>query len=86
MFTSLAYAIVLMGCSDDMSVCHETTRDNRVFATLAECERAQDAALMSDIALEIDYPTVAAKCVRNAKTYADKGPTSAQYAEVIGGI
>jgi hypothetical protein len=73
MFSSLAYAIVLMGCSDDMSICRETSRYNRVFATLAQCEQAQDVALMSDVALEIDYPTVAAKCVQNVRIFADKG-------------
>ncbi len=59
MITSLAYAIILMGCSDDMSMCRKMVRDDRVFATLQECEKAQDDALRPNIALEIDYPVVA---------------------------
>lgn len=73
MITSLAYAIILMGCSDDMSMCREMTRDNRVFATLRECEKAQEDALRSNIALEIDYPVVATKCAPGSYEFTQTG-------------
>ena len=73
MISSLAYAIILMGCSDDMAMCKEMVRDQRVFATLQECERTEAKALQSDVALEIDYPVVASKCAAAAKKFAQKG-------------
>ncbi len=76
MITSLAYAIILMGCSDDMSMCREMVRDNRAFATLRECEKAQDDALRSNIALEIDYPVVATKCKLGSYRFTQTGTPS----------
>ncbi len=73
MISSLAYAIILMGCSDDMSMCREVARDERVFATLRECERTEAQALQSDVALAIDYPVVASKCAKGADKFAQKG-------------
>ncbi|WP_156472238.1 hypothetical protein [Sphingorhabdus sp. M41] len=73
MFSSLAYAIILMGCSDDMTLCREMVRDKRIFATLQECENTEGKALQSDIALEIDYPVVASKCTVAADKFAQTG-------------
>ena len=73
MITSLAYAIILMGCSDDMSLCREMVRNNRSFATMRECEEAQDYALQSNIALEIDYPVVATKCIPGSYKFTQTG-------------
>jgi hypothetical protein len=73
MISSLAYAIILMGCSDDMTMCREMARDERVFATLRECERTEGEALRSEVALEIDYPVVASKCAAGAEKFAQKG-------------
>ncbi|WP_321327538.1 hypothetical protein [uncultured Parasphingorhabdus sp.] len=73
MISSLAYAIVLMGCSDDMSMCREMARDERMFETLGECERRENTALRSDMALEMDYPVVAVKCTAGAEKFAQKG-------------
>lgn len=73
MISSLAYAIILMGCSDDMSLCREMARDERVFATLRECERSEAKALQSKVALEIDYPVVASKCTQGREKFARKG-------------
>lgn len=73
MLSSLAYAIILMGCSDDMSLCQEMVTDKRVFATLRECEKTEAKALQSDVALEIDYPVVASKCTAGAEKFAQKG-------------
>ena len=70
MISSIAYAIILMGCSDDMNRCSEMARDKGDSATLKDCERAQEKALISDVALRIDYPVVAAKCDQGSKTYA----------------
>lgn len=75
MITSLAYAIILMGCSDDMSMCREMVRDNRAFATLQECEKAQEDALQSNIASEIDYPVVATKCTLGGYKFTQTGAT-----------
>lgn len=75
MITSLAYAIILMGCSDDMSMCREIAKDNRAFATKQQCEQRQDEALMSDVALEIDYPVVASKCIERERRFAQAGST-----------
>ena len=76
MISSLAYAIILMGCSDDMTLCKEMVRHERVFATLQECERTEAMVLQSEVALEIDYPVVATKCAAGAKTFAQKGATN----------
>ena len=76
MISSLAYAIILMGCSDDMTICQEMARDKRVFVTLQECERTEAKVLQSDVALQIDYPVVATKCAAGAKTFAQKGATN----------
>ena len=73
MINSLAYAIVLMGCSDDMTMCNELTKDDRAFDTLAQCEMAQEQALLSKTALEIDYPVVATKCVAGAEKFVKAG-------------
>lgn len=73
MISSLAYAIILMGCSDDMSMCSEMAKDSRVFATRAQCERAEEEALMSKTAMEIDYPMIATKCVRGADKFVKAG-------------
>ncbi|WP_424429226.1 hypothetical protein [Parasphingorhabdus sp.] len=73
MITGLAYAIILMGCSDDMTMCREIVRDNRAFATLRECEKAQEDALRSNIALEIDYPVVATKCTQGSYRFTQTG-------------
>lgn len=73
MITSLAYAIILMGCSDDMSMCKELAKDNRAFTTKQQCEQWQDEALMSDVALEIDYPVVASKCIEREHRFAQAG-------------
>ncbi|ASK89987.1 hypothetical protein [Sphingorhabdus sp. SMR4y] len=73
MISSLAYAIILMGCSDDMSLCREMARDERRFATLAECKRSEGKALQSDVALALDYPVVASKCTAGTERFARKG-------------
>lgn len=73
MFSSLAYAIVLMGCSDEMTMCREMAKDQRVFVTLRECENSQDKALLSEAALEIDYPVVATKCIERERRFAQTG-------------
>ena len=73
MISSIAYAIILMGCSDDMNMCSELARDKRVFSTLRDCERAQEESLMSDVALKIDYPVVAARCESGGKRFAKTG-------------
>lgn len=71
MVGSLAYAIMVTGCSDDMSMCSEMVSDNRAFATLDECKAAQDMALRSNVALEIEYPVVAAKCIPGSERFAE---------------
>lgn len=70
MISSLAYAIILMGCSDDMTVCRDIVRDDEAFATVQECEKSQNEALRSEIALEIDYPVVATKCTSDSYQFA----------------
>mgnify|MGYP005825905859 CR=1 FL=1 len=71
--TGLTYALILMGCSDDMSTCTEVARDKQLSTTLRECEKSQEDALQSEIALEIDYPVVAAKCIRGGEKFAQTG-------------
>ena len=76
MMTGLAYALILMGCSDDMSQCREVATDTRFSATLRECEKAQPDALRSETAMEIDYPVVATKCVAGRYRFAKTGTSS----------
>ena len=76
MMTGLAYALILMGCSDDMSQCREVATDTRFSATLRECEKAQSDALRSETAMEIDYPVVATKCVAGRDKFAKTGTSS----------
>ncbi len=73
MITGLAYALILMGCSDDMTMCTDLVRDRDMSATLQECEKAQHAALQSDIALESDYPVVATRCMAGGEKFAETG-------------
>lgn len=63
MIGGLAYVIVLMGCSDDMRSCTQLARDKRSFETFTKCDQAQQSALLSDTATQIDFPTIASKCV-----------------------
>ena len=70
MISSLAYAIILMGCSDDMTVCRDIVRDDHAFISLQECEKSQNEALQSEIALKIDYPVVATKCTSGSYQFA----------------
>ena len=76
MMTGLAYALILMGCSDDMSMCHEVGRGKQLSATLRECEATQEEVLQSGVALEVDYPVVATKCMRGGDRLAQTGTTS----------
>ena len=73
MMTGVAYALILMGCSDDMSMCQEVGRGKHLSATQRECEISQEDALQSDIALGIDYPVVATKCMRGSDRLVQTG-------------
>ncbi|WP_373491577.1 hypothetical protein [Parasphingorhabdus sp.] len=73
MVTGLDYALILMGCSDDMTMCTNAVRDRNIRAMLRECEKAQSDALQSDIALESDYPVVATRCMAGGENFAETG-------------
>lgn len=53
------FAILLLGCFDDLNTCEELTRDNYVYHARDLCEE------MIPLALEqpTDYPVSVAKCV-----------------------
>ena len=56
------FALVLLGCYDAGDQCSRLEAPVRTFATRAACEQRQEAALVSDISLKADFPTVTAQC------------------------
>lgn len=56
------FALVLLGCSDAGDQCQRLAGAPQTFATRVECERNQEAALLSDVSLKADFPTVTARC------------------------
>lgn len=66
-----ALALVLFGCSDDMSQC--VSLRTQTFASAAQCKSAAPAMLMSHDALIADYPTVSAICMNPKKAASIRG-------------
>lgn len=56
------FALVLLGCSDAGDQCVRLATPQQSFTTRGECERNQEAALLSDASLKADFPTVTARC------------------------
>lgn len=56
------FALVLFGCADAGDQCVRLDSPVQTFATRAQCEQRQEAALLSDISLKADFPTVTARC------------------------
>lgn len=66
------FALVLLGCSDTGDRCARLEGPTPTYATRAECERQQEAALQSDVSLKADHPMVAAQC--RAQTARNRTP------------
>lgn len=60
--TGTLFALILLGCSDAGDQCARLEAPAATYATRAECERQQEVALMSDVSLKADFPTVTAQC------------------------
>jgi len=73
MIAGLAYALILTGCSDDMTRYTELFRDRNIRTTLRECENAQSDALQSNIASESDYTVVATRRIAGIEKFTDTG-------------
>lgn len=61
---SMVFALVLLGCADDGSVCERLATPIEQYGSKAQCEASQEAALGSDAAMRADYPTVVTRCFR----------------------
>ncbi|MFM5908114.1 MAG: hypothetical protein ACKOPO_11115 [Novosphingobium sp.] len=59
---ALAFALVMLGCSDAGDACQTLQASQATYATRAECTARIDDALMSDAAMRADHPTVIARC------------------------
>lgn len=70
---TLAIALVLFGCSDDLAQCVEVREE--AYATKSQCEAASRSLLMSEVALSADYPTMTAMCMSAGKARLMRGKT-----------
>lgn len=52
--------MAIMGCGDAGGSCQEVARAPVAYASMAECQAAQDAVLART---DLDFPEVAAQCV-----------------------
>lgn len=60
---SIIYALMLFGCSDDLSQCDRLSFQTQSFDVRSSCLDAQPAVLSSKQALSAPYPTVVAQCL-----------------------
>ncbi|MFM5929927.1 MAG: hypothetical protein ACKOPQ_03360 [Novosphingobium sp.] len=59
---AFAFALVMLGCSDAGDECQALQASYATYANRAECAAHIDEALMSDVAMRADHPTVIARC------------------------
>ena len=63
--STLAFALVLFGCSDDLSQCVKVR--SQPYESISQCRGATTDALRSEDALTSDYPTMTAICMSAKK-------------------
>ena len=67
-----AFALLLMGCSDDGSACKTLATADHAYTSRAACLIDQDALLNGEVARKADYPDVMVQCVATKLSVGDK--------------